>query len=227
MSRQAALMVVGFSVVLVILLGVWLLGSGGKATDEGTSQDAVEGTDAGAEDASNDASPGASEDGEGGSTVAADGGSAEDGDGPHWELFFPGYGKRLYAERRPIPALVEGETPPDLRDRVRGIVEALLEGPRSAGRVAPLPPGVTLATVYLGTGGVVYLDFQAPEGAPPPATGSMAELLTIYSVVNSVARNVPEVRAVVLLWNGNQRFTLSGHVDTSRPLLPNPQLLAR
>lgn|GEM_PF-750839 len=217
MSRQAALMVVGFSVVLVILLGVWLLGSGGKTTEEGAPQEAVVGTDAGGEAASEDGS----------AVAAADGESAEDGDGPRWELFFPGYGKRLYAERRPIPALVEGEAPPDLRDRVRGIVEALLEGPRSAGRVAPLPPGVTLAAVYLGAGGVVYLDFQAPEGAPPPASGSMAELLTIYSVVNSVARNVPEVRAVVLLWNGNQRFTLSGHVDTSRPLLPNPQLLAR
>ena len=210
MSRQAALLVVGVSVVLVIVLLVWWVGSGGKETGDAELVTEPTGAQAAA-----------------GEDAAAEMDPAVDEGGPRWELFFPGPGKRLYAERRPIPAPMEGESPPDLRARVRGIVEALLEGPQSAGRVAPLPEGVALAAVYLGANGVVYLNFQAPDGAPPPSTGSMAELLTIYSVVNSVARNVPEVRGVVLLWNGNQRFTLSGHVDTSHPLTANPQLLAR
>jgi len=30
----------------------------------------------------------------------------------------------------------------------------------------------------------------------------------------------------VLLWNGTQRVTFSGHLDTSRPLVPDRSLLA-
>jgi hypothetical protein len=44
--------------------------------------------------------------------------------------------------------------------------------------------------------------------------------------VNSLALNVPQVVRVVLLWNGTQRVTFSGHLDTSRPLVADRTLLA-
>jgi hypothetical protein len=47
----------------------------------------------------------------------------------------------------------------------------------------------------------------------------------VYSVVDSLTANIPEVKQVVLLWNGVQRETFSGHLDTSRPLLPNRTLV--
>ena len=210
MNRRAALTAVVVSAVLVLLLLIWLLSGGDNTPEDGQTPPPPA-----------EVTPTADEPGGEGEAAAA----------PQMELFFPGPGQYLYAERRPILPAPTGEedlqSVQDVRSEVRRVVEALLAGSPSAGRSAPLPEGVTLTSVYLGVGGVVYLDFQGPEGGPPPSTGSMAELLTVYSVVNSVTRNVPEVEAVVLLWNGNQQTTFSGHVDTSRPLTSNPRLLAR
>jgi spore germination protein GerM len=216
-NRRAALLLVAASVVVVAALLVWLLASSPRSGEGGAGIEPPA--------APTEAEPAAGAEGEAEATEVE--GAEAPAPGLSLELYFPGGGKRLYAERRPVspPAPPNGEEP-TLADRVRTVVEALLAGPESAGRRSPLPEGVTLVSVYMGTGGVAYLDFQAPDGAPPPATGSMAELLTVYSIVNSVLRNVPEVRAVGLLWNGNQRATFSGHVDTRRPLLANPRLLA-
>jgi hypothetical protein len=71
------------------------------------------------------------------------------------------------------------------------------------------------------------VDLHAPGRDAPPAGGSREELVTVYSLVNSLALNVPAARRVVLLWNGSQRRSFAGHVDTSRPLAPDPSLVAR
>jgi hypothetical protein len=38
--------------------------------------------------------------------------------------------------------------------------------------------------------------------------------------------NVKEATRVVLLWNGFQRDTFAGHLDSSRPFSPDRSLLA-
>jgi len=106
------------------------------------------------------------------------------------------------------------------------LVEALLEGPRSEGLVAPLPSGVTLATVYRDPRGAAYLSFEAADNAPPPAVGSTAELQIVYSLVDTVVLNAPSVKRVAILWNGSQSATFAGHVDTDRPLAANRALIA-
>ena len=140
-------------------------------------------------------------------------------------LYFPGPENKLYEESRELPATENTE------DRVRAVVTALLEGPRepdaaSRGLVAPFPEGVSLATVYRSANGSAFLDFESPEGAPPPAVGSAAELQIVYSVVNSVVESAPSVERVAILWNGSQPATLSGHVDIARPLAPRRGLIA-
>ncbi len=85
-----------------------------------------------------------------------------------------------------------------------------------------------MAGLYLSGDGVVYLDLAAAQLAAPPVSGSRGELLAVYSFVNSILDNVPEAWGVVLMWNGNQRPTFAGHIDTTRPLpverkwLPSP-----
>jgi hypothetical protein len=44
-------------------------------------------------------------------------------------------------------------------------------------------------------------------------------------MVNTVLANAERARAVVLLWNGTQRPTFAGHVDTIRPLVSNHRLV--
>jgi hypothetical protein len=48
--------------------------------------------------------------------------------------------------------------------------------------------------------------------------------MRVYAIVHTLVGNVPEVRQVVLLWNGVQRRGFPGHVDTGRPLVPLPAL---
>lgn len=73
----------------------------------------------------------------------------------------------------------------------------------------------------------------APVAEAPPAPapeflmdkigrmGSTQEMLTVYSLVNTVAMGSEAVERVVLLIDGKQPTTLAGHVDLTRPLRPD------
>jgi hypothetical protein len=139
-----------------------------------------------------------------------------------FELYFPAGAGGLRAERR---ELLVSEGP---KDRMRKVIEALLVGPAGAGGatlVRPFPPEVKLGSVQLAADGTAFVDLRWPDHEDPPESGSTEEIQRVYSVVDSLALNVPQVSRVVLLWNGTQRITFGGHLDTSRPLLPDRSLL--
>jgi len=110
------------------------------------------------------------------------------------DLYFPAE-TGLRAERR---NLVGSNTP---KDRIRKIVQALLAGPSAgrAGLARPLPPGVEVGAVELTPEGTAYLDLRWAEHDDPPPGGSDAEMQAVYSLVDSIALNVPEAQRVVLL----------------------------
>jgi spore germination protein GerM len=137
------------------------------------------------------------------------------------DLYFPAAGGTLRGERRTLSGA------DDPKDRIRKVVQALLAGPSAAGLSRPLPPGVELGAVELTADGNAYVDLRWADHEDPPAGGSDAEMQTVYSLVDSIALNVPQAQRVVLLWNGTQRQTFSGHLDTGRPLLPDRGLVAR
>lgn len=147
--------------------------------------------------------------------------AAEAGEMLSMDLYFPSEAGGLEAERRGLKVT---EAP---KDRIRKVVQALLAGPQAAGLVRPFPEGVTLGSVQLDDAGTAYVDLGWEGHPDPPASGSTEEMQRVYSVVNSVAFNVPQARRVTLLWNGVQRITFAGHLDTSRPLPPNRELLSR
>jgi hypothetical protein len=132
-----------------------------------------------------------------------------------FNLYFPAAGGGLAAEARELQVT---EAP---KDRIRKLMEALLAGPKTAGLARPFPQEVTLGSVLLGGDGVAYIDLRWPDHQDPPPGGSTEELQRVYSVVDSVALNVPQARQVGLLWNGVQRETFSGHLDLTRPLVPD------
>jgi hypothetical protein len=134
-------------------------------------------------------------------------------------LFFPG-GPLLYEELRELPRIESAE------ERINALVGQLLAGPTREGLRAPLGDGITVRRSYLLADGVAAIDLSSPDGAPPPASGSQRELLTVMSLVNTVVLNEPEVNAVVLLWNGRQPTTFAGHLDIGRPLRPDLELVA-
>jgi spore germination protein GerM len=135
------------------------------------------------------------------------------------DLYFPA-GEGLRLEKREIEATAAP------KDRIRKIVTTLLAGPVSSGAARPFPEGVMLGSVQLGADGIAYLDMRWDGHPDPPAAGSTEEMQRVYSLVDSIAANVPQATQVVLLWNGAQRDTFSGHLDTSQPLAPSRSLVA-
>ena len=127
-------------------------------------------------------------------------------------LWFPADNGRLRAEEREI------ESDSEARARVAAAITALLAAEPEPPLAPIFPWPVEVHKVLIGAGGVVFLDLRPPDGAEPPGSGSNAELQRVYALVHTALDASPEASSVVLLWNGVQRRSLSGHVDTARPL---------
>lgn len=134
-------------------------------------------------------------------------------------LYFPGADRRLHPQAAELP--LDGP----LEDRAAAVVEALLAGPALDGLLPALPAGTRLLGIIRGHEGEVYVNLGAPEEPTALAVGSAQELAWAYSVVDTLALNLEEVRSVGILWSNRQPPTLSGHVDTTAPLLPDPDLV--
>ena len=106
--------------------------------------------------------------------------------------------------------------PPDTAGFARAIVEALIKGPQK-GLLRTLPPGTELNALYITPDDVCYVDLSEAVRKNHPG-GSNSELLTIYSVVNSLILNVPEIERVKILISGYETSTLSGHIDLQYPV---------
>jgi spore germination protein GerM len=109
----------------------------------------------------------------------------------------------------------------------RQIIEALIRGP--AQKLGPtLPDQTTLRALYIsaaGTeGGTCYVDLSADIQENHPA-GVTTEMLTVYSIVNSLILNISEIEAVKILIEGQETITLAGHIDLQQPLNANMLLI--
>lgn len=106
----------------------------------------------------------------------------------------------------------------------RQIVLAQLQQPAPTPLVPAIPPGTTLRTFYVTERGDAFVDL-GPEIAANHPGGSMAELFTVYAIVNAVTRNLPAIDRVQILIDGREVDTLAGHIDLRRPLQRNDTLV--
>ncbi len=97
----------------------------------------------------------------------------------------------------------------------RAIVEALIKGPQK-GLVRTIPAGTELSAIYIDPDNVCYVDLSESVTKKHPG-GTNSELLTIYSVVNSLILNVSEIKQVKILIEGNEAPTLAGHINLQFP----------
>jgi len=102
-------------------------------------------------------------------------------------------------------------------DRVKQIIADLISGPTSSDALRALPPGTQLRQAYVLDNGVAYLDFSS-ELTEGVGGGSMAEMLVVYAIIDSVVLNIPEIERVGILVNGRPLTTLNGHLDLRRAL---------
>jgi spore germination protein GerM len=112
----------------------------------------------------------------------------------------------------------------DLARQVRTVLEELARG-STTGLLPTLPPGTRVIEVFVNRSGVAYVDLSGEASSGLPG-GSQAELLTVYSVVNTVVTNFPATNRVQILVNDQVVPSLGGHIDLARPLPPDMTLLA-
>lgn len=122
-------------------------------------------------------------------------------------------GLRLTGVERDVP-FGEGTV-----QQARHIVEAQI-APVTEPLVSAIPPGTKLRALFVTERGEAYVDLSR-EVVTAHGGGSIDELLTIYTVVDTLTANLPAVTAVQLLVDGKEIQTLAGHVDLRRPLAQN------
>lgn len=157
-----------------------------------------------------------------------------------WFAFGPGRGSKLAGERlTPLASELEGirgvylyfAVPgSDLvaaeyrdvvvkdraADRVRAIYRELLAG--SGGSYeSPIPSGVELLNAYYTSRGILYLDWSRALVSEFRG-GSGRERQILASIVRTAADNLPDVREIAILVEGNPIETIGGHYDLMSPL---------
>jgi len=128
-------------------------------------------------------------------------------------LFFAGSdGTALARETRDI------ERSEELSADVESLLDELVNGP--LGELLPtLPPNTRISSVEV-KGELAVVDFGSGLTEALPS-GSQAELLAAYSVVDSICQNFPQIKRVQILVGGDRLETLKGHLDIREPLGPD------
>ncbi len=110
-------------------------------------------------------------------------------------------------------------------DQARQTVKELIEGPRT--ELAPtFPAGSEVREVYLAADGTAYVDFSQSlvDGHPG---GASAEIDTVFSLVDTLTFNFPEIKRVKILVEGEERSTLKEHLDLTRAYLPDMSIVVQ
>lgn len=118
-------------------------------------------------------------------------------------------GRYLVAEQRVM------EQPADDVALGKMLVEALIQGPKETG-TRTMPASCKVRAFYLNTAGTAFIDFE-PEAFVEHPGGVNSELLSIYSIVNTLVLNMDDIRSVKFLIGGQEAATLVGHTDLREP----------
>lgn len=123
----------------------------------------------------------------------------------------------LSAERRTLPWSATAE------QRARRLMEELLRGPAGEA-VRTTPETARLRSVEITSDGLARVDFSAALAGDHPG-GSSSEMLTVYSIVNTLALNIDSVKRVQILIEGRPVDSIAGHMDCRQPFLPDRKII--
>jgi hypothetical protein len=127
-------------------------------------------------------------------------------------------GLHLVPTEREVP-LAEGAVA-----QARSILEAQLAAEPQAPLVSTIPKGSLLRGLFVSERNEVFVDLD-PAIRTAHSGGTTQELMTVYTIVNAVLTNLPNLQEVQILIGGQEADTLAGHVDLRRPLRKNESLI--
>ena len=129
-------------------------------------------------------------------------------------LYYTKDGKQLVSTISDI-----GDSGISTGDKARLIVMKLIQGKDSASLRSPIPPGTKLNSVFL-MGKIVVVNLSK-EYIANLKGGIDAEVLAVYSIVNSLLYNIESADAVQIMVDKQNMLTAGGHIDISSPLIAN------
>lgn len=112
----------------------------------------------------------------------------------------------------------------DTAGQAKELVKALLAGSKT-GNVNTFPANVVLRSVTLNKEGVAQVNFSDTLRKNHPG-GSTAEMVTIYSLTNTLTANIPDIKSVKIMVEGKELPSIKGHISTINPFRPDPDLYA-
>jgi hypothetical protein len=98
------------------------------------------------------------------------------------------------------------------QQRAEELLRALLRIYQQPGAAHPLAPASDIRSIYLVNPGAAVIDLNAAF-ADQHRSGILSEQLTVNSLVQTLALNVPGIQRVRILVEGKTRDTLAGHAD--------------
>ena len=128
-------------------------------------------------------------------------------------LFFPGTNNDVLLRTRNSTIFSSTE----VANRARQVVDLLIDGAGDPGLFGDLPSGTRVNELFTSDNGIAYVDFNSAISLNHPG-GILPEQSTIYSIVNSLVYNLPEIDAVMILIDGVEKETLAGHCLLLLPL---------
>ncbi|MBT8349704.1 MAG: GerMN domain-containing protein [Deltaproteobacteria bacterium] len=96
------------------------------------------------------------------------------------------------------------------------IIESLIKGPKEK-LMRTISPDAGLRALFVTKDKTAYVDLTQAAREKHPG-GCKSEMITIYSIVNSLVLNIPEIDTVKILIDGRESMTLAGHIDLRFPL---------
>jgi len=129
------------------------------------------------------------------------------------KVFFPSVSSSsiLSSEQRTIFKSSE------LTNRAKQLLKLVIDGPLSKELLGAIPKDAKLQEVFVSNDGVLFVDFSSAISVNHPG-GILNEQATIYSIVDSLLYNLPEVHQVKILIGGTEQETLAGHCLLLLPL---------
>lgn len=109
--------------------------------------------------------------------------------------------------------------------QARSIVESQLSADAPAPLISTIPKGTLLRGIFVSDRHEVFVDLDPAIRKSHPG-GTLQELMTVYTIVNCILTNLPDLQEVQILIGGQEADTLAGHVDLRRPLRKNDALIA-
>lgn len=112
-----------------------------------------------------------------------------------------------------------------VNEEAKETIIELIKGPKE--KLTPtLPSRTKILTFQLDERGVAKVNFTRDLSKDHPG-GSSAEIMTTYSIVNSLTLNFPQIKRVQILIEGRAIETIAGHLSLKQPLSSNPDLVRR